>query len=259
MKVFNPVEERGLLERSTGYRRLLAKTFEFVASDNNLTNWAEAHLNEAITCLLVGFDGPARQLLARAREWLISAIQQEEIPNGYAKYFTEGRRHLNLALCNWLLFSQSDRENYHLFVQNDLQALRGSAEIARDKTNISLLLPNYVDAGAYREALELFSGAKLKPAASLAQIRTEGQMCYVLCRHLLGEEYSAAEVAAGLRRFLDRAVNHWLLDGHWDRAAEWMKIVHWNGREHELTAVQALLKCYDYLKNPIPIGPDNVP
>lgn len=259
MKVFDPRERRELLDGSTGYRRSLNKTYDFVLSKNGVTPWAEADINEAISCLLVGYDGPALELLTRARGWLITAAQQGETPNGYVRYFTEGRRHLSLALCNWLLSSQQDVKNYRLFLLNDIRSMRDDPAVAKDKTNISMVMPHYVDAGAYQHALDLFHGASLKPAASLSQIKTEGQMCYVICRHVLGHEYSAEEVAAGLKRFLNRAVNYWLLDGIWDRAAEWMKIVHWNGHEPELTAKQALLKCYDYLKTPIPVGPDNAP
>ncbi len=256
MQVFDPEAWRRVLDDpDTGYRWSLAHDYEKSAANSVSGHVADANIGEAISCLLVGYDGPGEQLLVHARHWLRLAIANEERSHAYAQYATEAERYLNLATCNWLLEDRNDLES----VQAYLTCRRHLSSIHGPSKYISFVLPNYVDAGAFREALALFEASPLKPAPSLSRIVSEGQMCYVLCRHLLGEAYSAPEVAAALRRFLDRAINHWLLDGHWATAAKWMKIVHWNGHEHELTARQALLKCYDYLKDPIPIGPDNIP
>lgn len=256
MQVFDPNElRRRLDDPHTGYQWWLSHDYEKSAAEGVSGNVANADVGEAVKCLLVGYDGPGEQLLRRARHWLNLAVENEEKPHDYAGGWTEARRHLDLGICNWLLGNRNDAENMRAYLS---YAPRVSAGHKISKY-ISFALPNFVDAGAYQEALALFAASPLKPASSLSRIVSEGQMCYVLCRHLLGLEYSAQEVAAALRRFLDRAVNHWLLDGDVVALARWMKIVHWNGHEPELTARQALLKCYDYLKNPIPIGPDNIP
>ena len=72
-------------------------------------------------------------------------------------------------------------------------------------------------------------------------------MAYVVSQHRLGLQYSRTEFEAIAARFLKMHVDTWLANGHWDRAAEWMKIVHWNNAEPPISAKQALLKCYDYL------------
>ena len=72
-------------------------------------------------------------------------------------------------------------------------------------------------------------------------------MAYVVSQHRLGLQYSRSEFAAIAARFLKMHVDNWLANGHWVRAAEWMKIVHWNNADPPVSARQALLKCYDYL------------
>jgi hypothetical protein len=70
-------------------------------------------------------------------------------------------------------------------------------------------------------------------------------MCYVLARQRLGLEYSAEESHTALEKFLMGQVDtEWLAAGHYDRAAEWMKIAHWRTGDDPIATV---LRCYDYL------------
>ena len=66
-------------------------------------------------------------------------------------------------------------------------------------------------------------------------------------RHRLGCNIVMPNSRQSRARFLKMHVDNWLVDGHWDTAAEWMKIIHWNDAEPPISAKQALLKCYDYL------------
>jgi hypothetical protein len=143
MEVFDPIERRRLLDDVIGYRRQLNRSFERVREVGGLASCADAYLTTAVYCLLVGYDEPAKALLARAR--------------------------------------------------------------------------------------------------------SEAQMSYVLCRHYLNGEYDWAEVDMAMRKFLKHNVNTWLTDGHYLRAAEWMKIAHWSGEETPLSARTVVLACYDYL------------
>src|SRR5262249_7342482 len=109
-------------------------------------------------------------------------------------------------------------------------------------------LPMYLDAGAYETALQRFAaGRKLTPPKKLAAIRNEAQMAYVISRRRLGFEYTDTEVEAASAKFLTRNVNTWLLGGHSDRVAQWMKIVYWQEGKVGLSPKEALLKCYDHL------------
>jgi hypothetical protein len=117
----------------------------------------------------------------------------------------------------------------------------------RDKIEIGLTLPSYVDARAYAEALVRFDDAGMKPPVSLTRVRSEAQMSYVLCRHYLTGECGRAEVDMAIRKFLKYNVNAWLTEGDYLRAAQWMKIAHWSGEETPLSARKAVLACYDYL------------
>jgi hypothetical protein len=121
------------------------------------------------------------------------------------------------------------------------------SKLARHKPEINLVLPHDVDARAYTEGLARFDHAGMTPPASLARVRSEGQMTYVLCRHDLLGEYDPVDVAATTKQFLKYNINTWLANGHYLRAAEWMKIAHWSGEESEMSAREAVLRCYDYL------------
>ena len=72
-------------------------------------------------------------------------------------------------------------------------------------------------------------------------------MSYVVSRHRLGLEYTAAEFAALSSKFLNRNIDGWLTTGQWSTVAEWIKIVHWNDADPPISAKEAVLKCYDYL------------
>jgi hypothetical protein len=248
---FDPQECRRRLDNDIGgYAWALRHSVEQTASEGGLASSASADLDIAIKCILVRYDGPALQLLNRVRDWLMLAFANNERPYVYSKGGTEAHWHLDLALCNWLLGNQHDEENFRLYVQNEEYHL-GHTHLAQDKREISLVLPHYVDAGAYQEALARYAGAGLAPPARLSAIRTEGQMSYVLCRQQVGEDYGPGEVEAATDRFLSRSLHDLLRNGQWSRAAEWMKIRHWN-RRSGVSAVQALMKCYDYIPGVLP-------
>jgi hypothetical protein len=109
----------------------------------------------------------------------------------------------------------------------------------------------YLDAGAYGAAVARFAEAGIAAPMDLGSIQDEAQMCYVLCRQ--HGTYKPEHVTHALDQFLRRNVEQWLGRGHFSRAAEWMKIAHWQDGG-ALTANEAVLKCYDYL--PGVIRPD---
>src|ERR1700677_4128185 len=192
MKSFDPANARGILDGDVGYRWTLNRDFVDAKKVGGLSGSAQACLNMAIECFLVGYDDPAMQLLKRAFDWLTAAIKGQERPRAYGENGTEAQRHLDLAMCNWLLHNVHDVQNLKRFVEYEDRFLIGS-KIGRDKTNVSITLVSYVDAGAYENALERFADAGRAPGSS-SSVRNEGQMCYVVSRHRLGQEYSEAEV-----------------------------------------------------------------
>ena len=139
-----------------------------------------------------------------------------------------------------------DGDSFRRFVEHEDLWLANSKS-GKDNAVISMVLPTYVDAGAFERALEIFhSTPRLSPPTS-PTVRGEAAMAYVVCQYRLGLQYSKVEFETIAGRFLKMHVDQWLADGHWDTAAEWMKIVHWNHADPPITAKQALLKCYDYL------------
>src|SRR5262249_33294285 len=116
--------------------------------------------------------------------------------------------------------------------------------LGHDRANVSLGALSYVDAGEYQIALNRPEAARFSATKSLNTIRGESQMCYVICRHRLGLEYTEAEVASATERFLKRNMNTWLLDGVPDRAAQWMKVIHWREGTAGISPKEAVLMCY---------------
>ncbi len=180
-------------------------------------------------------------MLTRVHDVLSARLREKENAGDGGREPSDHTIHFNFAICTWLLHGEHDQKNYTAYVEKYKQFLDRSKELRSHNPGIGLTLPQYVDARAYREALALFHNAHMKPQASLARIRSEAQMSYVLCRYQLSEAYEQPEIETPIKRFLKHNVNTWLLDGQYTRAAEWMKIAHWPG------AREAVLHCYDYL------------
>jgi len=256
MTRFDPAHERQILLGDCGYEFSLAAEFEEAKAAGGRGSSADAFLGKAIRCLLQGLDEPASHLLKKAKHWVTVALAECEVPirylhdERYSAYGADGEtahRYRTLAMCNWLLCDQHDAESYRQYVRCEDRFLARS-RAGKDKTNVSFVLPTYVDAGAYQRVLELFTAVRgLSAPKSLGSIRDEGQMSYVLCRHRLSQEYGEPEVASAVSKFLDRNVDGWLIDGHFVRAAEWVKIVYWQEGNAGISARDALLKCYEHL------------
>jgi hypothetical protein len=247
MKLFDPTHERDILDGHVGYKWVLGRPFASSTETSVLASKSNADLDRAVQCLLVGYDEPAYALLKRVHDVLGARIREKENAGDGGREPSDHNIHFNFALCTWLLHGEHDQKNYTAYVKKSEQFLDGSKELRRHKPEIGLALPEYVDARAYQEALALFHNAGMKPPASLARIRSEAQMSYVLCRYQLGEAYEQPEIETTIKRFLKHNVNTWLLDGQYTRAAEWMKIAHWSGEASAASAREAVLHCYDYL------------
>lgn len=127
MKIFDPANHRLRLDGDTGYEWVLSLPFEKARDVGGLASSADADINMAVRCILVGYAEPARSLLARAHEWLSIAIRDNERPRPQgAPGGAEARRHHILALCNWLLTGKHDIENSTLSIRYYEQFLDGS-------------------------------------------------------------------------------------------------------------------------------------
>ncbi len=192
------------------------------------------------------------RLLARSRHWASVAVETNELVNlrDESPFGEIALRHRTLAMCSWLATGKHDAENLRLAIDFEEQYLASDSP-SRNKQQISLSLPSYVNAYAYERTLKTFASCpKLLPPKNLNNIRCEAAMCYVLCRQRLGHDYTALEADAALAKFLMRNVDtEWLARGHYGRAAEWMKIAHWRAGDDPVAIV---LRCYDYLPDRTP-------
>jgi len=239
----------------------LTQSFAETQRVGGLASSADTDLDVVIQCLLVGFDEAAKKILKKAYDWLQVAISTEEKPRHYAQDGTEAQRFQTLSLCNWLLEGVHDMKNLQRFVAHEDRFLVASG-LSKDKVEIALISHNYLDAGALERALELITKTRgLSLPEELTSIRNEAQMVYVLCRHRLGlDHWSDAELQTAEEKFLTRKMNGWLIDGHFGRAAEWMKIIYWKEGKAGLSPKEAVLKAYDHLPGcspPEPISQDS--
>ena len=254
---FDPLQvKEQLLNPIGGYEWSLQRSVDKSKAVGGLGSSANADLGQAVECLLVGFDEPAIQLLEKAQQWVSASLAENEIPKRYLhdeRYSLDGEaalRYQTLAMTNWLLNDEHDAESYKRFVEHEDRFLANS-RIGKDKVNTSLLLPVYVDAGAFHRALEMFAFSGLTVPKTLLP-RNEAQMAYILCRHHLDLEYSQDDVQTATKKFLMKNIDTWLSNGHAVRAAEWLKILFWNDCDRTVPAKQILLKCYDYLPGRTP-------
>jgi hypothetical protein len=255
---FNPEKVREFLVGIYGYERFRKRDLADIQSRAALGAVADSSVTESIECLLVGFDEPARHLLEKALEWVPIAIAANERPQRYFPNGTEASRFETLTLCKWLLFDEHDAESYSCYAEFEDRYL-SDRFVGRAKTEVSFVLPQYVDAGLFERVLEIFqANPGLSPPTSLT-IQGEARMSYVVSRYRLGLQYTAAEFNVMTTKFLNRNVDAWLGEGHWSRAARWMKIIHWNDAEPPISAKEALLKCYDYLPGRQPPGMVSTP
>lgn len=248
MENFDISKKRKILDGDCGTKFCLKRSFENSKIVGGLASSASHDIICAIYCILVKYDEAASKLLAKAHKWLKDAIETDERPHVYVVNATEGFRHYYMAMANWLISGEHDDYSMKKYIEYEDRFIEQNREIRNDKFGISLTLPDYLDAGEYVRALELFERTKgLKPPVNINRIGNEAGMVYVLSRFYLGLEYDEPEVKKALNTFLNRNVNIWLVRGHADRAALWMKIAYWNKSNEEISPREAIMKCYDHL------------
>ena len=207
-----------------------------------LESYGNSILSTAVECLLLGLFDTGDELLRKARTFLRAAIEYKEVPRGGPDASEEYRLE-GFAMCQWLLERKHElaslkeavrwRENWFEETGN------------RDKTEVQLTLPNYLDAEEYDALFRRFDAAGIKPPKNLRQIKGEGTMCYVLARHRLGLEYSDDEVEAAVTSFLKRNMrSEWFNRGQRTTAALWMKLAFWKPGDDPIAT---LLRCYDFM------------
>lgn len=243
---FEPQKEKEITLGPHGYRRCLEADFDWVKSVGGLGSTATAHLGVIVRCMLVGVDEPVEKILEQAHRWLNMAIAENEKPQHYGPDGTESLRWQALAMCEWLLHRRHDAESLTKYVEHKDRFL-DRMKLAKNRTEISLSLVGYIDAGALTRVLRLFDGVGGKPPTAPVKATSELQISYVLAKHELEHTYSADDISQATKSFLSRNVDKWLSDGQYLTAAHWLKILHWNNTDRAAKAKDIVMKCYDYL------------
>lgn len=210
-------------------------------------------LRSGTICFLIGFVEVGVEYLEKGREFLRTAIAENELPRGYYHGGTEAHRLRDLALCNWFLDRHDDLESLGEAVDGyEVYFLeRAAKKLKLSKPGMQFALPTYLDSQEYERLFKRFDETGLKKPAKLKNIHGEGTMSYVIARQRLGLEYTADQMTAALEAFLKRNVPVWLNTGLYDTTARWMKRAFWKPGDDP---VATLLKCYDYM--PEHIAPD---
>ncbi|HNU01927.1 MAG: hypothetical protein KBB56_07010 [Acidobacteria bacterium] len=246
MKKYDQDTETIILKGASGYQFDIESSFLEAEQANGLGSSALVFLNTAIRCLLVNYEGPSLELLNKAREWLLTAIEQCEKPNHYFPYATEAGRYSALSILSWLLENKHDIESLSNSVHN--RDLYLTTITQWDKVGISMILPDYFDAGFYSRAIEIFEKTHgFHLPKQIDRIKTEGPLIYIMCRHQLEIDDRSEELTAGVQAFLNRNMNQWLVNGHFDVAARWMKIVYWKQGNAGMSSRDALMKCLSHI------------
>jgi len=118
----------------------------------------------------------------------------------------------------------------------------------KDKIEVALTLPKYIDAGAYQDTLHLIeSPPSLKIPTSAKRVSGPVGMSYVIAAHHVHSQFTDEEMQEALQRFLKRKICEMVGKGYYEDLAHWLKIAYFNETENPLAPKQALLKMYDYL------------
>ena len=244
---FVPAATRAHLLASYGIAMNLDADFDQIRNDRSLTGYGEAMISQGIECLLVGLDDAGNQVLERGVQWLTVANEEKEMPRIYFPNATEAARYFAVGLGNWLLHDIHDCNAFDKFTWHYDQYF--SVQKTLDRKECSSALPEYVAAGMYQRAINLFEsipGAK-KPV-DLRNLSAPG-ISYAVAVHRLRLQYPEDELRQATQLFLSREIPSDLKNNHRKAAATWMKVAHWANESKPRSAREALLRCYDYLPN----------
>ena len=248
---FNPSQIISWMQAPYGVVASMSKPLAELRVHHTVGNWAESMVSDATRCIVVGLFDDARQLLTKADEWLSMSIAENEVPQyNYGKYGTEASRFAALQLCRWLLNVRDDKDALVQAIRNwDLWLQKNG----RDKENVPLLLPLYLEAEEYGAAIEHFDGARgLKLPRDAQKADRQAQVCYVLAKRRLGEAYQDVDERELMERFFKCRIEQMLCESQFTDVARWMKIAHWREGADPFATV---LRCYDYLPHEPPAYP----
>jgi hypothetical protein len=245
MAYFDPESERRHLQAVYGVPRLLAKDFVKCQAAGALGSNARALLDGALRCILVGYDGSVGELLKTCEEFLLGAIDIQELS---ADAISLGSAYGDLAICRWLCAAVQDQISFDEMADLYDRGLSTGQRV--EWTDLDLILHEYLAAGHAAKAIATFERAGVKEPASPRRAKRAGAAAYVLAQQMLDGRYDAGDVEAMLNSLFESHVStKWLGKGHYRTAAVWMKVAFWSPGER---AIETVLRCYDFLPQDAP-------
>lgn len=243
---FDPQRLVKQLNDSCGIALSLSKDFEKSRSVNGLGPSAFYIYCDAVAATIVGMDEAVLPLLTKAEQWLQVAMDTNEVPDRSTDVWENHDRLLTLSCIRWLRDGYHDQTNLKRAV--DFLELHFTRPETKDTVELGLSMHLLADCDDWDRVLRWFAeNPKLHPPRSPTYVQTEAHMAYVMARQRAGLDYSETDVETAKQKFLKRHMDGWLSRGHYARAADWLKILHWQQGSAGLTPREAILKCYDYL------------
>lgn len=251
MPTFDLDSVRSQLNGVIGYQYYLDLCISEATKQNALSGTADAMIGVSIRCFLVGYDEQGCQLLSKANDWLIQAIQANEKPRRYFRGGTESQRHSNLALCSWLLKNDHDEENLQETIRwEEIQY----SEQRIDSKSVALSLSLYLDAHQFERCVDLYDKT-FNGRRSLSNNISEASLAYLLAKHELGGLKTEAEQLEGVSdKFFKQRIPELLADGRYDDMARWAKVLLWNDKPNPPKANIVLRKLLRYVTTNRPLA-----
>ena len=186
MQPFPVAEHRKHLRAVYGVQRLLGESISHARSGRFLASWARACYSDGVQAALCGLDSEASDLLNRAREWLQTAIAEQEVPeHHYFPLVHEANCHLKLALCHWLLDGSINSDHAATacdYLTKYFAGRPGKIEVAHN-------LPAFAIATRFKELIDHFHACKtLKPPRNLRGIKCPGRISFLIGRNVLEDD-----------------------------------------------------------------------
>ncbi len=158
---------------------------------------------------------------------------------------TRSEWHGHLALCYWFLENRHDVESYRMVAEEmDRFLVQKEEESATRSSNWrEWFVRQFVAAGDYTRLL------KWMPDAPSLKKHQSGptKMGWLLARHHLHGELTAAELGLAWKRFLDKNVPDWIERGRLLDLAVWMKVRYWDGESAKPDPYDAFLSFWNHL------------
>jgi hypothetical protein len=158
------------------------------AEDRSLTGHGEGMAWDGIRCRAVGLFDEGREVLLKARSFLLAANERQERERGYVRGASESTRLRFLAMCTWLLENVHDQQIFSDSVRW-MEVCFDEVYETQKHSEVHLSLPEYLNAQEYKTLVARFERASIGVPRTALRAKSLGAMAYVIAKQRLGLTY----------------------------------------------------------------------